>query len=95
VSRHARRVDANHGQIRAELEARGWFVYSTAAIGGGFPDLLIARKGVQRLIEVKDGAKIPSARKLTTKEALFAFHMQQAGCPVIRVESIADIDRYL
>jgi Holliday junction resolvase len=95
MSRHARRVDANQSQVVDELRARGWFVFSLAATGRGCADLLIARKGVMKLIEVKDGAKIPSARKLTTKEALFAFHMQQAGCPVIRVESIADIDRYL
>jgi Holliday junction resolvase len=95
MSRHARRVDANQSQVVDELRARGWFVFSLAATGRGCADLLIARKGVMKLIEVKDGSKIPSARKLTTKEALFAFHMQQAGCPVIRVESIADIDRYL
>jgi Holliday junction resolvase len=95
MSRHARRVDANQSQVVDELRARGWFVFSLAATGRGCADLLIARKGVMKLIEVKDGSKIPSARKLTTKDALFAFHMQQAGCPVIRVESIADIDRYL
>jgi Holliday junction resolvase len=95
MSRHARRVDANQGAVVEALRERGWFVASLASTGRGVPDLLIARKGVMKLIEVKDGAKIPSARKLTTKEALFAFHMQQAGCPVIRVESIADIERYL
>jgi Holliday junction resolvase len=93
--RRAPRLDKNHAEVVKELKSRGWHVESTAALGGGFPDLLIARKGVMKLIEVKDGSKIPSARKLTTKEALFAFHMQQAGCPVIRVESIADIERYL
>jgi hypothetical protein len=93
--RRRAKVDANQSLIVDALRERGWFVHSTAQLGRGFPDLLIGRKGVLRLVEVKDGAKVPSARKLTAKEGEFAYAMQQAGCPVIRVESIADIERYL
>jgi hypothetical protein len=40
-------------------------VQSLAAIGAGCPDLLVGYKGVNYLMEVKDGSKPPSGRKLT------------------------------
>ena len=43
----------------------GATVQSLSAIGAGCPDLLVGYKGVNYLIEVKDGSKPPSGRKLT------------------------------
>lgn len=65
-------MDANHNAVADYLERMGWSVESTAAMGGGFPDLLVGRPGFSVLVEVKDGAKPPSARKLTVPQAKFA-----------------------
>jgi hypothetical protein len=59
------RIDANHGEIVEALETAGAVVQSLAAVGDGCPDLLVSRAGHMWLIEVKDGAKVPSKRAFT------------------------------
>lgn len=68
--RHAKRVDANHAEIRDGLRADGWDVLDLSDVGGGVPDLCVANpQGFLPLfLEVKDGSKPPSARKLTDAE---------------------------
>jgi hypothetical protein len=86
------RLDSNHVQVADAFRRLGWHVISTARMGRGFPDLLVARHGVMKLIEIKDGAKVPSARKLTEDEEVFHRHMRRYGCPVIVIETIDQID---
>lgn len=86
-----KRVDANHWEVLCALKRLGWCVVSTAALGGGFPDMIAARAGVLKLIEVKDGTKPPSARKLTPCEMDFHQLFAAAGCPVVIVESLEDV----
>jgi hypothetical protein len=62
------RVDANQPEIVKALRAAGASVQSLANLGGGVPDLLVGWRGVNLLFEVKDGAKRPSARRLTPDE---------------------------
>ena len=52
----ARRVDANHAEIKAALKAAGVWVADTAAQGDGFPDLVCEYQGRVFLIEVKAGS---------------------------------------
>lgn len=68
----ARRVDANHAEIAKAFRRCGWSVADTSRLGSGFPDLVVARAGRTVLVEVKDGAKPPSKRKLTEDEQSFA-----------------------
>jgi hypothetical protein len=71
VGYRVRKVDANQPDIVQTFRAMGCEVWITSEIGRGAPDLVI-RKGSQvRLIEVKDGLKAPSARKLTPDEQEF------------------------
>jgi len=67
MSRRAARTDANHAVTVGALRACGCEVQSLAAVGGGVPDLLVYHRPTGRilLVEVKDGSKPPSARRLT------------------------------
>ena len=63
--RRAAKVDQNQDQVVSALRAAGAKVQSLAAVGKGVPDLLCQYQGSFYLIEVKDGRKPPSQRKLT------------------------------
>lgn len=66
MSRRAARTDANHEQIVTALRAVGAKVQSLAAVGDGVPDLLVKTPcGTLFLMELKDGSKPPSHRRLT------------------------------
>ena len=79
--RRAMRVDANQEQIVSALRARGAGV-RVISQGDGIPDLLVGYRGFTILMEVKDGQKVPSARKLTPAEQKF-FDDWQGGMLVI------------
>jgi hypothetical protein len=68
--RYANRIDANQGRIVEALRGAGAYVRIISQ-GDGIPDLLVAYKGYTILMEVKDGDKPPSARKLTEAEQKF------------------------
>lgn len=89
----AKRIDANHGAVVVALRRLGWHVVPTFEQGGGFPDLLCAKAGRLVQIEVKDGSKPPSARKLTPDEQRYHSQMELAGCPVVVIERIEQIER--
>jgi hypothetical protein len=63
--RRAAKVDANQAKIVAALRQMGCTVQPLHAVGEGVPDLLCGFRGINILIEVKDGAKPPSQRSLT------------------------------
>lgn len=68
--RYANRIDANQNKIVEALRKHG-AVVRIISQGDGIPDLLVAYKGYTILMEVKDGDKPPSARKLTEAEQKF------------------------
>lgn len=68
---YARKVDANHREIVGVFLAMGASVASLAALGAGVPDLLVGYCGKNYLVEVKDGEKPPSQRKLTPAQQKF------------------------
>jgi hypothetical protein len=88
--RRAAKVDANHGAVAGAFVAMGCSVRSLAAVGGGVPDLLVAAPGSGNtfLVEVKDGAKSKSRRKLT--DAQKTFKAQWKG-PIFYVEHSYDV----
>jgi hypothetical protein len=69
--KRAARIDDNQPSIVQALEAAGCTVQGLASMGGGVPDLLVGRNGLTLLLEVKDGNKPPSRRKLTADERLW------------------------
>ena len=87
-----RRVDANHAAIVKALRAVGCSVQSLHSVGKGCPDLLVGygfgshREGRNLLLEVKDGDKSPSARKLTADEQRWHDEWRGQVCVVTSVD---------
>ncbi len=84
--RRAARTDDNQAGIVSALRKCGATVQSLAAVGAGVPDLLVGFRGWTLLLEVKDGSKPPSARKLTPDQE--RWHGGWRGAPVRVVDSV-------
>lgn len=65
------RTDANQTEIVNALRAVGASVEILSGVGKGCPDILCGYKGHDYLLEVKDGRKSPSRRRLTPDEAVW------------------------
>ena len=85
--RRANRVDYNQSVIVESLRKAGAYV-RIVTMGDGVPDLLVGYKGFTLLLEVKDGDKPPSQRKLT--EAEQKFFDEWTGGLLAVVESVED-----
>jgi hypothetical protein len=64
------RIDANQNEIVKGLRVFGATVLITSQLKNCF-DILVGYKGVNYIMELKDGNKPPSQRKLTEGEQLF------------------------
>jgi Holliday junction resolvase len=82
----AAKIDANHEQVVSALRAAGASVQSLAGVGKGVPDLLVGFQGKTLLMEVKDGRKTPSARRLT--EDQLKWHGAWNGGPLAVVDGV-------
>ena len=88
-----KRTDANHKEIIDGLRKfTALSVFSTHMIGKGFPDIVIGYKGINYLVEIKDGAKIKSRKKLTDDE--IKFHGSWFG-QIMIAENVDDVLRLL
>jgi len=87
--RYARKVDDNQGEIVDALEAIGVGVVKTSSLGE-FCDLVTFQRGTVRLLEVKDGSKPPSKRKLTPAQITLHGLAERHGCKVHVVATIDD-----
>lgn len=85
--RRAAKVDRNQAEIVDALRAAGCSVAHTYMIGQGFPDVIAGRHGVNYLLEIKDGDKPPSAKRLTDDEQKFFDEWQGQ---VVVVETIEE-----
>lgn len=81
------RVDANQPEIDSAFEKLGCSVAKISSMGDGIPDRIIGIRGVNLLVEVKDGKKPPSKRKLTEQQE--KFHSEWKGSVNI-VKSVDD-----
>lgn len=84
--RRAARIDANQEQVVSALRAAGATVQSLAGVGVGVPDLLVGYQGKTLLLEVKDGKKPPSERRLT--EDQLKWHGAWRGGPLAVVDGV-------
>jgi hypothetical protein len=69
--RRAANVDRNQPEIVAALRAAGATVEHLHAVGGGCPDLLVGYRGANYLLEVKDGRKVASAKRLNPDQIVW------------------------
>lgn len=83
----AARRDDNEAEIVKALRACGATVRIVTQ-GDGIPDLLVGYNGYTILMEIKDGQKPPSARKLTEAEA--KFFDDWTGGMLVKVESVQE-----
>jgi hypothetical protein len=83
----AAKADSNQKEIVQYFRKMGVDVFHTHTVGGGFPDVVLGYKGVNMLVEIKDGSKPPSARALTKQER--KFHAEWGGDVQI-VETLDD-----
>jgi hypothetical protein len=69
----AKKIDANQNSIVENLrKIPGISVCITSSLGNGFVDIVVGVNDSRNyLIELKDGNKPPSARKLTEEESKF------------------------
>lgn len=72
MSRHARNKDLNHAEVVAAFRALGCDVTTMESGRAGVPDLLVGVAGVDQQVEVKDGRKVPSARRLSPAQVEYA-----------------------
>lgn len=89
--RRAARIDDNHGEIVKAFRQAGCSVKPVHTLKN-FVDLIVAKNGVNVLIEVKDGKKSPSRRKLTDGEKEFQEGWKGLIC---LVESVDDVEKVL
>ena len=66
--RRAARTDANHAEIVRTLRALGCSVQDLSRVGEGCPDILVGVCGRNLLMEIKDGRKVASERKLNKRQ---------------------------
>lgn len=78
--RLAAKRDANHKQILDAFRKAGCSILDLSRVGGGCPDVLVARNGHSLLVEIKDGTKAPSRRKLRGNQEDFRLRWRGRIC---------------
>ena len=82
--------DANQAEIDEALRGLGCVVISMRGDPGIGFDSLVAVAGHLFAVEVKDGSKSPSKRRLTNAEQARKDDLNRAGAPYIVFESVDD-----
>lgn len=93
MARRAARVDDNQPEIVRAFQRMGATVQHLHAVGGGCPDLCVGFRGVNLFVEVKDGSKPPSARKLTPSQSEWHAAWKGQVAIVSSVEEAIDLLR--
>lgn len=88
----ARRTDHNHSDVLTMARQVGAEVLDLHALPGAL-DALVGFRGRLYLVEIKDGAKVKSKRKLTDAETATIARFRLIGCPVLVVETSDDLLR--
>jgi Holliday junction resolvase len=90
MTRYASKVDANHAAVREALRQVGWTVVDFSRAGSGVFDLLALKPGKCLFVEVKDGQKSASRRRLTPAQVELHGEFARAGWPVVVITSVSE-----
>jgi hypothetical protein len=85
--RRANRRDSNHREVINEFEKLGWEVLDIADLKNCC-DIVAAVNNITICVEIKDGSKPPSQRKLTSGEDAF---MKRWKGLWFKVETLDDV----
>lgn len=88
--RRAAKVDDNQSEIVKAFRATGWTVLIISQLKNCC-DIMISKNGRTVAIEIKDGAKPPSARKLSEGEQKFKDAWQGEYALVESIEDVLKI----
>lgn len=84
-----KKTDANQARIMKQCrQIPGVSVVTIHEVGKGLGDILLGFRKINYIIEIKDGSKVKSARKLTPAEE--KFHKEWQG-QISVAETIEDI----
>ena len=89
--RRVAKVDANQAEIVEALRAIGATVQHLHMVGRGCPDLLVGFRGLNWLLEIKDGSKPPSRRRLTPDEKEWISGWAGTTIVVLSVEEAIEV----
>ena len=81
-----RQVDSNQSEIVAALRQIGVTVTVLSMVGFGCPDIVAGYRGINYLLEIKDGMKSPSRQKLTPAEMRWHRDWEGQSAIVVSVE---------
>tara|TARA_R110000782_G_scaffold10953_1_gene33805 strand:+ start:53 stop:340 length:288 start_codon:yes stop_codon:yes gene_type:complete len=85
----AARKDSNHKEVVSAMEKIGASVIDLWQVKNAF-DVLALYRGKAFIIEIKDGAKPPSARKLTEGEIKCKNKVERAGVDYHIIKSVQE-----
>lgn len=88
--RRAAKVDDNQPEIVKAFRQLGWYVLIISQLKNCC-DIIVSRNGRTIAVEIKDGNKPPSARKLSTGELKFKDEWQGEYKLVICVDDVIAI----
>ena len=75
--RRAANIDVTQPEAVRQLRVIGATVQTLGQVGDGCPDLLVGFRGCNVLVEMKDGAKVPSHQTLNAAQQ--KWHSEWAG----------------
>lgn len=87
MSYKVRNTDANHTQIAATFKRMGYSVKDMSGVGGGFPDLIVAKHGDNDLVEIKT-----EEGELEESQRDFALRWNAPVYLIRSVDNIVDFD---
>lgn len=93
--RRAAKADDNQPQIVQAFRRLGFSVQHLHTVGKGCPDILVGRAGINYLVEIKDGSKCESKRKLTKDEEDFFKIWRGQVCKIESVEQVVEFSNNL
>lgn len=88
--RRAARVDDNQPEIVKAFRSLGWYVLIISQLKNCC-DIIVSKNGRTIAVEIKDGKKSPSQRKLSTGELKFKDEWQGEYKLIICVKDVLDI----